>query len=287
MLCRWFDKSLTLMVAKDGTVGVSFEHSWGDGVAVLRYFNETYNDTRTKSFVHPETQPDTSEDIGTVVRPIGKSIELITNCVSHTDISLTTEFILDDHSKKGIATARANHAAIMASLGLNFLKYFGMNKRICKQYGLSPDSIMQLGFQLAFWKQYNRYVPTYESCSTAAFRHGRTETIRPCTVATKTFCDAITSASPPPTTELRAMIDVCSKVHGALTKEAAMGQGFDRHLYGLRHAAKENGLSVHELYEDAAYVQINNNVMSTSTLTSQGLFAGAFGPVVKDGYGIG
>lgn len=70
--CRWFDKSLTLMVAKDGTAGVSFEHSWGDGVAVLRYFNETYNDTRTKSFVHPETVPDISGDMTTVVRPIGK-----------------------------------------------------------------------------------------------------------------------------------------------------------------------------------------------------------------------
>lgn len=210
----------------------------------------------------------------------------IANYILDNDISLT-EFLLDDHSKKGITTARANHAAIMESLGLNFLKYFGMNKRVCKQYGLSPDSIMQLGFQLAFWKQYNRYVPTYESCSTAAFRHGRTETIRPCTMATKAFCDAITSASPPTTTELRAMIDVCSKVHGALTKEAAMGQGFDRHLYGLRHTAKENGLPVSRLYEDAAYAQINHNVMSTSTLTSQGLFAGAFGPVVKDGYGIG
>lgn len=284
-VCRWFDKSVTLMVAKDGTAGVSFEHSWGDGVAVLRYFNETYKDTREKTFVHPETQPDNG-DMTTVVRPIGKCIHLTTKNIPDTNISLS-EFILDDHSKKGIAKARANHAAIMSSLSLNFLKYFGMNKRICKQYGLSPDSIMQLGFQLAFWKQYNRYVPTYESCSTAAFRHGRTETIRPCTVATKAFCDAITSASPPSTTELRAMIDDCSKVHGALTKEAAMGQGFDRHLYGLRHIAKENRLPIPALYEDPAYAQINNIVMSTSTLTSQGLFAGAFGPVVKDGYGIG
>lgn len=35
---RWFDKSISLIVAKDGTAGVNFEHSWGDGVAVLRYF---------------------------------------------------------------------------------------------------------------------------------------------------------------------------------------------------------------------------------------------------------
>jgi Choline/Carnitine o-acyltransferase. len=38
---------------------------------------------------------------------------------------------------------------------------------------------------MAFHKQMGRTVSTYESSSTAAFKHGRTETIRPCTVATK------------------------------------------------------------------------------------------------------
>ena len=28
------------MVCKDGKAAVNFEHAWGDGVAVLRFFNE-------------------------------------------------------------------------------------------------------------------------------------------------------------------------------------------------------------------------------------------------------
>lgn len=35
---RWFDKSFSLIVSKDGYSGINFEHSWGDGVAVLRFF---------------------------------------------------------------------------------------------------------------------------------------------------------------------------------------------------------------------------------------------------------
>jgi len=35
---RWFDKSFSLIVSKDGYAGINFEHSWGDGVAILRYF---------------------------------------------------------------------------------------------------------------------------------------------------------------------------------------------------------------------------------------------------------
>lgn len=34
---RWFDKSFSLIVSKDTYSGINFEHSWGDGVAILRY----------------------------------------------------------------------------------------------------------------------------------------------------------------------------------------------------------------------------------------------------------
>lgn len=50
---RWFDKSVSLIVCKDGTAGVNFEHSWGDGVAVLRYFNEIYNETINSPICQP------------------------------------------------------------------------------------------------------------------------------------------------------------------------------------------------------------------------------------------
>lgn len=66
-----------------------------------------------------------------------------------------------------------------------------------------------------------------------------------------------------------------------------MGQGFDRHLYGLRHTAKMNGIAEPALYSDDAYKIINHNIISTSTLSSPGIMLGGFGPVVKDGYGLG
>lgn len=39
---RWFDKSFSLIVAKNGEAAINFEHSWGDGIAVLRFLNEIY-----------------------------------------------------------------------------------------------------------------------------------------------------------------------------------------------------------------------------------------------------
>lgn len=85
--------------------------------------------------------------------------------------SKPTEFTLTDKLKQGIKQAQVNHQKVMDSVGMHLMKYDSLDKRKCKKYGLSPDSIMQLGFQLAYKKQNNRYVGTYESCSTSAFRY--------------------------------------------------------------------------------------------------------------------
>jgi len=39
--------------------------------------------------------------------------------------------------------------------------------------------------QVAYYRMYHHTPASYESCSTAAFKHGRTETIRPATNYTK------------------------------------------------------------------------------------------------------
>lgn len=160
-----------------------------------------------------------------------------------------------------------------------------MGKKVCKTNKVSPDSIMQLGFQLAHYKQFGKFVSTYESCSTSAFRHGRTETMRPCTVHTRAFCERAES-NDASKSELREIIAKCSTLHGELTKNAAMGQGFDRHLFGLKHTALINGLPVPDIFQDPAYALLNYNILSTSTLSSPIIVAGAFGPVVPDGYGL-
>ena len=74
---------------------------------------------------------------------------------------------------------------------------------------------------MAFYLQTGNFVASYESCSTSAFKHGRTETIRPATLETKAFCEAAAANSDNP--DLLGLIKKCSQTHGNLTKEAAMG----------------------------------------------------------------
>lgn len=264
---RWYDKSLSVIIDKDGTTGINFEHSWGDGVAVLRYFNEVYKDISKTPFVHPNTA--TSAD------GVERSVKLL-------------EFDFDARVENDIQTAIKAHQDVVGSIDMNFLKYEKLNKAECKKFKVSPDAFMQLSFQLGYYKQNKKFVPTYESCSTSAFRFGRTETIRPCTVETKDFCEKISSNSRPSNKELRALLEKCSTRHNQLTKEAAMGQGFDRHLFAMKTAAERvKVIDKFNVFQDPAYAKINHNIISTSTLSSEALLAGGFGPVVKDGYGIG
>lgn len=292
---RWFDKSISLIVTKDGTSGVSFEHSWGDGVAVLRLFNEIYKETTESPIIQPSdvaTTPtqDVSEDIIHVGLYRSDSFFYIIHSM-YFIYFIFSDFALDDKAKLDIAEALANYRATVNSVSMHALIYTEMNKGFCKNHKVSPDAIMQLGFQLAYAKQHGEYVGTYESCSTAAFRHGRTETVRPCTIDTKAFCESIlrstSTAAALNKSQQRDLIVKCSQTHGQLNKEAAMGQGFDRHLFGLKHTAQLNKIPLDPIYEHNAYRKINCNILSTSTLTSNGLYAGGFGPVEANGYGIG
>ena len=73
---RWFDKSLSLLLAPDGHAAVNFEHAWGDGVAVLRYFTEVYGDMTKMPAVHPDSQP-ASVDSSKHVRRLGAFFKVI------------------------------------------------------------------------------------------------------------------------------------------------------------------------------------------------------------------
>ncbi|XP_047231465.1 carnitine O-palmitoyltransferase 2, mitochondrial [Girardinichthys multiradiatus] len=264
---RWYDKSFSIIIAKDGQAAINFEHAWGDGVAVLRFQNEVFKDTTEKPLVHPGSAP-AAVDSASAVRRL--------------------QFHLDRELENGVQKAKENFDLSISKLTIDAMEFKKGGKEQLKKSKLSPDAVAQLSFQMAFLRQYGQTVATYESCSTAAFRHGRTETIRPATVHTKRCSHAfVHEPSKHSMEELRAMLNECSKYHSQLTKEAAMGQGFDRHLFALRYLAMSKGQALHSLYTDPAYAAINHNVLSTSTLTSPAVSLGGFAPVVPDGFGVG
>ena len=116
----------------------------------------------------------------------------------------------------------------------------------------------------------------------STFFLGRTETIRSCTNFTKQFC---LESEKKPKKYLQELLKKCSNYHTQLAKEAAMGHGFDRHLFALKEMALRHNIKCH-LFEQKAYREINENILSTSSLSSNSVWAGGFGPVIDKGFGI-
>lgn len=258
---RWFDKSFNMIVTQNGKAAIHFEHSWGDGVSVLRYFNEIFKD----SIKRPHKDGKFS-----VVPFVEKLDPVVTANIISNARSARDEF---NQRKEGFV--------------LDVMKFEGFGRKDLKKLNVSPDAICQLAFQMAQWRLHGKFVGSYESCSTAAFRYGRTETVRPCTIETEACSKAFDKDHSAGIEEMSELLRACSSKHNKICKEAAMGQGFDRHLFALKHLNEGLGNAPLPMFSDPSYTLLNHITLSTSTLSSTALEVGGFAAVVQDGLGLG
>ena len=66
-----------------------------------------------------------------------------------------------------------------------------------------------------------------------------------------------------------------------------MGDGFDRHLFGLKEIAIRSQKEVPEFFRHPLYLRSQHYTLSTSTLYGECFSGGGFAPVVPDGFGLG
>ena len=264
---RWYDKSFNMIMLSDGTLGLHCEHSWGDGVALLRFCNDIDKDASEHGRIN-------SSNYAKISSSTHDNIEKL-------------EFQMNDALKNEFEISKKNYQDFVSKFNVQIFQEPVLGKNLLKKSALSPDAIMQLGIQMAHYKLHNRFVSAYESCSTAVYKHGRTETIRPVTNETKSFIESLAKSSD--VQMKKDLLKKSSEKHQQLIKEAATGQGFDRHLFAMKFLQQvENKESkLHPIYTDHNYQMMSHTILSTSTVASKHISAGGFGPVVDDGFGIG
>jgi len=160
-----------------------------------------------------------------------------------------------------------------------------------KKTSLSPDSWVQMAFQLAYFKIYKKTCATYETGHTRLFRNGRTETIRSCSKESATWVSAMLDSSASKETKMNLLRDAINS-HKDFMGKCLKGLGCDRHLLGLRILATE-ALQKGEIkdmpaiFKDPAYAKSTTFLLSTSSMgNSEGYYRGGFGCFLPGGYGI-
>jgi len=276
---RWYDK-LQLIVMKDGSAGVNFEHSAVDGHTALRYVSDIFADT-VVSFAQSITKTIYSKDHvpsileaevdtkqGLDSKPKRLEFELPTSVIAQIHFAETTlgDQLLQSHT----------HVLEFADFGKMFITG---NK-------MSPDSFVQMSIILAYYRLYGEFVCAYEPVLMKRFLHGRTEAMRSATPKGKLFVECWCSDYSTKDDKIERLREAVTE-HSKLVKEAASGGGVDRHLFALKCIAAENNMATPDFFNDDAWKKLNHTVLSTSNCGNPSLRLFGFGPVVPDGYGIG
>ncbi|VVD03862.1 unnamed protein product, partial [Leptidea sinapis] len=270
-----------LIISSDGTVGMCYEHSAAEGVAVVRLAERAL--ARAEVSSRPSPPP------ALLPAPPALRWQL-------------SPRLLDTVRSAAIQLDRA-----IADLDMKVFTYRGYGREFMKSCRCSPDVYIQLALQYAYYKMYGHLVSTYESASLRRFRDGRVDNIRSAHPAALAWATHMSRAdnSPPPATPQPAddgQKKVSFNLHGEqkkieLFEEAArkqtkimqaniQGQGIDNHLLGLRETARETLGHLPPIFTDSTYQKMLEFKLSTSQVasTTPGTFMG-YGAVVPDGYG--
>ena len=168
---------------------------------------------------------------------------------------------------------------------LAVLEHHGVNKAVLKRLQVSPDSFFQMAMQLAYFRDQGCHTATYETASTRAFFHGRTETIRPLSQESTAWVHAMHDAGAPPSVRL-ALLHKAMHSHTTFLRSASFGQGCDRLLFGLRIVALENGLPLPPLLASPLFARGGDFGLSTSNMSNSLSGIPGFGAPFPTSYGV-
>lgn len=260
---RWFDKSVSIIVFKSGRLATHCDHTPFDGVVeinsiilAIKYLKEKGGEWKG----NPE------------VKNYYKPQELV--------------FKVDDGINRAVdlAVQKYQEAADDVNVTVHSSREYG--KGFIKPYKIHPDTFVQLAIQLAYYRLHRKPAPTYETGQTRQFYHGRTETIRSCTMESVAWCKAMFDGNADKSTKMRLFREAYTS-HDSLMRDAVNGQGIDRHLLGLQLIAASEGLPTPAIYTDKAWTASGgggNFVLSTSCVGFSSILGGC-AAMVKDGYG--
>ncbi|XP_051789657.1 carnitine O-palmitoyltransferase 1, liver isoform isoform X3 [Erpetoichthys calabaricus] len=272
---RWFDKSFTFIVYKNGKTGVNAEHSWADAPIVSHLWEYVL---ATDCF-----QLGYNED---------------GHCKGDVDFTIPPPHRLTwDIPKECQDVITSSHAvaqALAEDVDFHVLPFREFGKGCIKKCKISPDAFIQIALQLAHYRDKGKFCLTYEASMTRLFREGRTETVRSCSKQSCAFVRAMENNRIELSEKLR-LFQLASEKHQHLYRMAMTGGGVDRHLFCLYVVSKYLGVDSPFLKE----VLSEPWRLSTSQTPVQQveLFdlvnhpdyvscGGGFGPVADDGYGV-
>ncbi|NXV36685.1 CPT1B palmitoyltransferase, partial [Rissa tridactyla] len=272
---RWFDKSFTLVVYKNGKLGANAEHSWADAPIIGHLWEFALG---TDKFQLGYTEAG--------------------NCLGEPDTMLAPpqrlQWDIPQECRAAIESSYRLAKALADDVDFCCFQFSQFGKGLIKKCRTSPDAFIQISLQLAHFRDKGCFCLTYEASMTRLFREGRTETVRSCTAEATAFVRSMVDAHQT-RAERQRLFKLAAEKHQHMYRMAMTGAGIDRHLFCLYVVSRYLGVQSPFL----AQVLSEPWRLSTSQTPQQQLkvfdldkypdhvsTGGGFGPVADDGYGV-
>uniref|UniRef100_A0A8C7F5H9 carnitine O-palmitoyltransferase n=1 Tax=Oncorhynchus kisutch TaxID=8019 RepID=A0A8C7F5H9_ONCKI len=218
---RWFDKSFSVVIYKNGKIGLNAEHSWADAPVVAHLW-EYVLATDSFQLGYNEEGHCKGEVDASLPRPQRLSWDITPECQEQISQSLAVAQALAD------------------DVDFHVFSFRDFGKGMIKKCRISPDAYIQLALQLAYYRDRGMFCLTYEASMTRLFREGRTETVRSCSNESCAFIKALEGGEVGKV--CRRLLRQASEKHQNLYKHAMTGAGIDRHLFCLYVVSKYLGV---------------------------------------------
>ncbi|XP_044538171.1 carnitine O-palmitoyltransferase 1, liver isoform isoform X2 [Gracilinanus agilis] len=272
---RWFDKTFTFIVFKNGKMGLNTEHSWADA-PIVGHLWEYVMATDCFQLGYTEDGHCKGDTNPNIPYPTRLQWEIPEECQDVIEESLS------------LASTLAN------DVDFHSFPFDAFGKGLIKKSRTSPDAFVQLALQLAHYKDMGKFCLTYEASMTRLFREGRTETVRSCTMESCNFVLAMVNPKETVENKLK-LLRIAAEKHQHMYRLAMTGAGIDRHLFCLYVVSKYLAVDSPFLKEVLSepwrlstsqtpqqQVELFNLERNPEYVSS----GGGFGPVADDGYGV-
>jgi carnitine O-palmitoyltransferase 1 len=280
----WFDKSVTFATYPNGKAGMMAEHSYADALTVAHMWEwvtteERMNGGMYRDDGHAKGYQETSTEQVNLMPPLRMTWNLESDC------------------KKVIAEAVTANQELCNDLDLVIMTHDAFGKGFMKKARISPDAFFQIAMQLAYKRDSGgKRALTYEASVTRLFAQGRTETVRSLSNESAAFVDAMMDPSTSAAERVEKLQAAADK-HASLYKSAMVGDGIDRHLFGLYIVSVGLGYDS-QFLKSALKMPWTLSTSQTPQKQTEGRWnpektdkhtispGGGFGPVADDGYGV-
>ncbi|CAD6193500.1 unnamed protein product [Caenorhabditis auriculariae] len=266
-LNRWYDATIQLIVARDGSNGLCIEHSTAEGIVIINMAEFAIR--HAQSNFH-------SKLISREIRNVHPK---------------TLTWHVSQPARKILQKQTETFDELARELELEVLLFEDFGKDAIKDWGVSPDGFAQLTLQLSHYKTHGYLVSTYESASVRRFRSGRVDNIRANTQAALEWVTAMESKSVDDKKKFELFRKAAEK-QAKVTAENITGYGIDNHLCALyvlaRERQKATGEEMPALFRDPLWADVMRFPLSTSQVTPAIDIPDSYlcyGAVVRDGYG--